>query len=74
MRPLSLAWPLSSPDALFEAMARGGVRTAAVLRAQAPPVLESIRSAVRQEVIDRYTTDAGFVVPMQAVLASARRT
>ena len=69
--PLSLTWPLSSPDALFEAMARGGVRTAAVLRAQTPPALEAIRAAVRQEVMDKYATDAGFVVPMQAVLASA---
>ena len=74
VRQLSLTWPLSSPDALFEAMARGGVRTAAVLRAQTPPVLESIRAAVRQDVIENYATDAGFVVPMQAVLASARST
>jgi len=71
VRPLSLTWPLSSPDALFEAMTRGGVRTAAVLRAQTPPVLESIRAAVRQEVIDKYATESGFVVPMQALLASA---
>jgi ubiquinone/menaquinone biosynthesis C-methylase UbiE len=73
VRPLPLTWPLSSPDALFEAMSRGGVRTAAVLRAQTPPVLESIRAAVRQEVMDKYAAGAGFVVPMQAVLASARR-
>jgi SAM-dependent methyltransferase len=72
VRLLSLTWPLSSPDALFDAMARGGVRTAAVLRAQTPPALDAIRAAVRQEV-QQYATDGGFVVPMQAVLAVARR-
>jgi SAM-dependent methyltransferase len=72
VRRLPLTWPLSSPDALFEAMARGGVRTAAILRAQTPAALEAIRAAVRQEV-QQYATDGGFVVPMQAVLAVARR-
>jgi SAM-dependent methyltransferase len=69
VRPLPLTWPLSSPDALFEAMSRGGVRTAAVLRAQTPPARDAIRAAVRQEV-QKYATGDRFVVPMQAVLAS----
>jgi SAM-dependent methyltransferase len=73
VQPLSLTWPLSSPDALFEAMAHGGVRTAAVLRAQTPPVVDAIRSALRQEVADKYAAGNGYVVPMQAVLASGRR-
>jgi SAM-dependent methyltransferase len=72
VRRLQLTWSLSSPDALFEAMSRGGVRTAAVLRAQTPAALDAIRDAVRQEV-QQYAADGGFVVPMQAVLASARR-
>jgi SAM-dependent methyltransferase len=73
VRSLSLAWRLPSPDALFDAMSRGGVRTAATLRAQAPPVLEAIRAAVRQEVTDNYSVESAYVVPMQAVLASGSR-
>jgi ubiquinone/menaquinone biosynthesis C-methylase UbiE len=72
VRPLQLAWPLPSPAALFEAMSRGGVRTAAILRAQTPGALAAIREAVRQEV-EKYATASGYVVPMQAVLAVARR-
>jgi SAM-dependent methyltransferase len=74
VRLLALNWPLSSADALFDAMARGGVRTAAVLRAQTPEVLDAIRARVHQEVADQYAVDGGFVVPMQAVLASARKS
>ena len=63
---------LSSPDAVFEALSRGGVRTAAVLRAQTPDALAAIRDAVRREV-EPYASDGGFAVPMPAVLASGRK-
>ena len=70
VRPLPVAWRLASPDAVFDAMSRGGVRTAAILRAQTPAALEAIRAAVRREV-DGYASGGGFVIPMPAILASA---
>jgi SAM-dependent methyltransferase len=69
VRELPLEWRLASADAVFDALSRGGVRTAAVLRAQAPKALAAIRDAVRVEV-ERYARDGTFVVPMPAVLAS----
>ncbi|MBI3400235.1 MAG: methyltransferase domain-containing protein [Acidobacteria bacterium] len=73
VRTLALAWRLRSADAVFEAVSRGGVRTAALLRAQMPDALAAIRAAVRCGV-ERYATDDAFVLPMPAVLASATRT
>ena len=72
VRTLPLTWVLSSPDAVFDATARGGVRTAAVLRAQTPEALERIRLAVRQSV-ERYASSDRFELPMPAVLASATK-
>jgi SAM-dependent methyltransferase len=74
VRTLPLTWALPSADAVFDALSRGGVRTAAVLRAQTPEALERIRSDVRTAV-QRYARDGRFELPMPAVLASAiRRT
>ena len=73
VRELPLTWRLSSPDAAFDAVSRGGVRTAAVLRAQTPDALNKIRAAVRRGVED-YAKDGGFVLPMPAMLASASKT
>ena len=67
-RLLPLTWRLESADELFAALSRGGVRTAAVLRAQTPDALENIRAAVRRG-IEPYAQGAAFVVPMTAVLA-----
>ena len=72
VRQLPLTWRLSSPDAVFDALSHGGVRTAAVLRAQTPAALDAIRGAVRREV-QGYAKDGGFHVPMPAVLASATK-
>ncbi len=69
---LPLAWRLASADAVFEALSRGGVRTAAVLRAQTPDALAAIRAAVRRGV-QAYARGGGFVIPMPAILASATR-
>jgi len=69
VRTLPLTWALPSPDAVFEAVTRGGVRTSAVLRAQTPAALERIRLAVRQSV-ERYAKGDVFELPMPAVLAS----
>ncbi len=65
---LPLVWRLSSADAAFDAMSRGGVRTAAVLRAQTAEALAAIRAAVRTEV-ESYARDGEFRLPMPAVLA-----
>ncbi len=69
VRELPLEWRLNSADAVFDALSRGGVRTAAVLRAQTPEALVAIRGAVRLEV-ESYARDGAFVIPMPAVLAS----
>ena len=70
---IPIAWTLRSPDAVFDAISRGGVRTAAVLRAQKPDVLERIRAAVRAAAERYRRNDGSLVIPMPAVLSSARR-
>jgi SAM-dependent methyltransferase len=72
VRELPLVWRLRSADEVFEALSRGGVRTAAVLRAQTPAALEAIRAAVRRGV-ESYAVEGGFAVPMPAVMASCRK-
>jgi ubiquinone/menaquinone biosynthesis C-methylase UbiE len=71
-KTLQRSWRLPSPDAVFDALSRGGVRTAAVLRAQNPAAREAIRAAVRLGV-EAYAHDGAFIVPMPAVLASGTR-
>jgi len=72
VRVLPLTWRLDSPDGVYDALSRGGVRTAAVLRAQTPKALDAIRAAARRSV-ERYRDGDRFVLPMPAVLASARK-
>jgi len=72
VRQLPLMWRVSSADAVFEAVSRGGVRTAALLRAQAPESLAAIREATRR-TIGGYGQGQMCAVPMPAVLASARK-
>ena len=72
VREVPLTWRVPHADAVFEALSRGGVRTAAVLRAQTPDALAAIRAAVRRGV-EAYARDGGFSIPMPAVLASARK-
>jgi SAM-dependent methyltransferase len=67
-----LVWRLASPDALFEALLKGGVRIAAVLRAQTPDALTAIRTAVRRGV-EGYAKDGAYLIPMPAVLAAATK-
>jgi SAM-dependent methyltransferase len=71
-RQLPITWRLASADAVFDAMSRGGVRTAATLRAQTPAALDAIRAAVRRGV-ESYATGGEFHLPMPAMLASASR-
>ena len=70
IRHLPLVWRLSSAGDVFDALSRGGVRTAAVLRAQTPAALAAIRADIEREVAG-YAQDDGFVVPMPAMLAAA---
>ena len=71
-RVLALTWRLDSADRIYEALSRGGVRTAAVLRAQTPAALDAIRAAVRRSA-ERYRQGDRFVLPMPAVLASGTK-
>jgi ubiquinone/menaquinone biosynthesis C-methylase UbiE len=67
-----IAWRVIAADEVFEAMTKGGVRTAAVLRAQTPDALAAIRDAVRRTT-ESYATPEGYVLPMPAVLAVGTR-
>jgi len=73
VRTLPLTWRVPSAEGVFEAISRGGVRTAAILRAQTPEALDAIRAAVRRGV-EGYAKDGAFVVPMPAVLASGTKS
>ena len=68
VRTLPLSWTLSSPDDVYEAIARGGVRTAAILRLQTPDALAAIRAVVRHEA-EQHRTGDRIVLPMPAILA-----
>jgi SAM-dependent methyltransferase len=72
VRRLPLVWRVNSTGAVFDALSRGGVRTAAVLRAQTPEALDRIRQAVAVS-IEQYAHGATFNVPMPALLASAQK-
>src|SRR5206468_9654381 len=65
---LPLSWSLASGEDLYDAIARGGVRTAALLRVQTPEALAAIRAEVHQSA-EKYRTGERLVLPMPAVLA-----
>jgi len=68
---VSQLWRLPSPDALFDAMYDGSVRTAGLLRAQTPEALRAIRVALRRAA-EAYARGGAVELPMPAVLARAR--
>ena len=72
VRKLPLVWRLPSPEALFEAALRGGVRTSAALQAQTPQALAAIRREVVAQ-LQRYADGDGIAIPMPVVLASAEK-
>jgi len=72
VRRLPLVWRVAAADAVFDAVSRGGVRTAAVLRAQTPEALDQIRDAVTT-ALRSYAQGETFNIPMPAVLASAKK-
>jgi ubiquinone/menaquinone biosynthesis C-methylase UbiE len=62
-------WRLPSVDSLFEFMQGSTVRTAGLLRAQKPEVLENIRDAIKEEV-KKYRQGSSIDLPMPAILGS----
>src|SRR5262245_9723997 len=62
-------WRLPSVDSLFESMKASTVRTAGLLRAQKPEVLEQIRNAMRDES-KQHQRGETVELPMPAMLAS----
>ena len=63
-------WRLPAGDGLFDAMRDSTVRTAGLLRAQKPTVLDKIRDAMRAE-LTKYTKGDVVELPMPALIASA---
>jgi len=63
-------WRLPAGDGFFEAMRDSTVRTAGLLRAQKPAVLDKIREAIRAEV-EQYGKNDFVELPMPALIASA---
>jgi SAM-dependent methyltransferase len=65
-------WRLPAGDGLFEAMKDSTVRTAGLLRAQKPVVLEKIRDAMRAQLAEYQKGDV-VELPMPALIASASK-
>ena len=72
VKTIPLIWWLHSPDALFENMFEGTVRTAGLLRAQSADAVRAIRKALRRAAMP-YQKGDGVELPMPAVLVSARK-
>jgi SAM-dependent methyltransferase len=72
VQELPLVWRLRSPEQLFEAALRGGVRTSAVMQAQTPAALASVRDAIALACATHADGD-GFAIPMPVVLASGTK-
>jgi SAM-dependent methyltransferase len=62
-------WRLPPGDGLFDAMKDSTVRTAGLLRAQQPAILDKIRDAIRAELA-HYTKGGIVELPMPALIAS----
>lgn len=67
------AWRFASAEAWIEGVARSTVRTAALLRAQTGEALARIRAALVEAAEPYRSKDGGIVLPMPAVLTSARK-
>jgi SAM-dependent methyltransferase len=65
-------WRLPGADALFDIMMNASVRNAALLHAQRPDVLDSIRGEIHARVSE-HRVSGMFELPMPAVLYSARK-
>lgn len=69
---IAQTWRLPAGDGLFDAMRNSTVRTAGLLRAQKPTVLQKIRAAMRAEV-QTYTKDDFVELPMPALIVSGTK-
>jgi ubiquinone/menaquinone biosynthesis C-methylase UbiE len=67
------SWRLPNPGHLFDAQLNGGVRLAALLRAQTPERLEKIRAAMTAVTRTYETTDGSCVLPIAAHVVSAMK-
>jgi SAM-dependent methyltransferase len=65
-------WRFARAEEIFDAMLHGTVRTAALLRAQSPQALESIRSAITSKAAE-FAKAGGIELPMPSVLSSGRK-
>lgn len=72
VQDLPLMWTLPSADALFDAFLHGTARTGGLLRRQSPAALSAIRAAIVKGA-EVYRSGDAIHVPMQAVVASARK-
>jgi SAM-dependent methyltransferase len=66
---VSQVWRLSAGDGLFDAMNDSTVRTAGLLRAQSPSMLNKIRASMREQ-LKKYTKNDLVELPMPALIAS----
>lgn len=66
-------WSFGRAGELFDAMLAGTVRTAALLKAQAPQALREIAGAIEIEVASYRQADGGFALPMPSVLSGGRK-
>jgi SAM-dependent methyltransferase len=69
---ISQLWRLPGGDGLFNAMKNSTVRTAGLLRAQKPTVLDKIRDTIRAEV-EEYARRGVVKLPMPALIAAGVR-
>ena len=72
VQTVPLVWRLDSGDALCDAFLQGAVRTAALLKAQTPEALATIRRAI-VDGAERYRHGSVIELPMAAVLTSGLR-
>jgi ubiquinone/menaquinone biosynthesis C-methylase UbiE len=72
VKTIPLIWRLPSPDALFENLFEGTVRTAGLLRAQSADAILAIRNALRQAAMSYQKGDI-VELPMPAVLVSTQK-
>lgn len=72
VREVPQTWCIRAPETPFHALMRGGVRVAAILKAQTPEALALIEKAVSESAA-AYLVGNEVRVPMSAVLASARK-
>ena len=69
---IPLVWRVASPDVPFEAITKGTVRTAALLRAQTPEALRLIREEIRKAA-GAYARNGEIELMMPAVVAAGER-